>query len=155
MSDSTGTGSGWNLQPDPNELSFDFDRVLSALVLVHTRIPENALTAEGLGTERAGNGDDVDMIVMQHQYIYEREGALHSKVSSMVVKGDDQVHTGIAKTVGLPAAIAAKLILQGKVPQRGVRLPIYKEIYAPILRELEGFGIVFEHSEFRLAEKPI
>ncbi|MDX1514921.1 MAG: S1C family serine protease [Gammaproteobacteria bacterium] len=56
MSDSADTDSGWNLKPDPNELPFDFDRVLSALVLVHTRIPENALTAEGLGTERAGNG---------------------------------------------------------------------------------------------------
>lgn len=56
MSDSTESESGWKLQPDPSELTFDFDRVLSALVLVHTRIPENALTAEGLGTERAGNG---------------------------------------------------------------------------------------------------
>ncbi|HEX9584666.1 MAG TPA: S1C family serine protease [Gammaproteobacteria bacterium] len=56
MSDSTESGSGWHLQPDPRELTFDFDRVLSALVLVHTRVPENALTAEGLGTERAGNG---------------------------------------------------------------------------------------------------
>lgn len=56
MSDSTETESGWKLQPDPSELTFDVDRVLSALVLVHTRVPENALTAEGLGTERAGNG---------------------------------------------------------------------------------------------------
>lgn len=56
MSDSSETASGWKLQPEPSELLFDIDRLFSSLVLVHTRIPENALTAEGLGTERAGNG---------------------------------------------------------------------------------------------------
>ncbi len=56
MSDSQETESGWKLQPDPSKLPFDFERMLSALVLVHTRIPENALTADGLGTERVGNG---------------------------------------------------------------------------------------------------
>jgi S1-C subfamily serine protease len=56
MSDSTDDDLGWDIKPNPDGLSFDLHRVLSALVLVHTRIPQDALTADGLGTERAGNG---------------------------------------------------------------------------------------------------
>ncbi len=56
MSDSTDSEPGWNPTPDPRALAFDLDQALSALVLVHSRVPETALTAGALGTERAGNG---------------------------------------------------------------------------------------------------
>lgn len=56
MSDSPESEAGWNPVPDPHALAFDLDRALSAMVLVHSRVPESALTAAGLGTERAGNG---------------------------------------------------------------------------------------------------
>jgi S1-C subfamily serine protease len=56
MSDSTDSEAGWNPTPDPRALAFDLDRALSAVVLVHSRVPESALTASALGTERAGNG---------------------------------------------------------------------------------------------------
>ncbi|HEY4650650.1 MAG TPA: saccharopine dehydrogenase family protein, partial [Pontibacter sp.] len=51
---------------------------------------------------------DKDMIVMQHLFEYELEGERHELTSSLVVKGDDEVHTAMAKTVGLPVAILAK-----------------------------------------------
>ena len=62
---------------------------------------------------------------------------------SMVVKGDDSIQTGMAKTVGLPVFFACKLILEDKISLKGVRIPIYKEIYQPILHNLEKEGIEF------------
>ena len=61
----------------------------------------------------------------------------------MVVKGDDSVHTAMAKTVGLPVFFACKLLLENKISLKGVRIPIYKEIYDPILKELYNEGIQF------------
>ena len=89
---------------------------------------------------------DVDMIVMQHQfeYITKAEGRKGSIVSSLVVKGEDSVHTAMAKTVGLPVAIAVKLILQGKIGLKGVVIPTVAEIYSPVLKELEMSGIIFK-----------
>ena len=63
--------------------------------------------------------------------------------SELVVIGEDTTHTAMAKTVGLPLGIAAKLILNNKISSKGVCLPLTKEIYAPILLELATLGIVF------------
>ena len=61
----------------------------------------------------------------------------------MVVIGDDQINTAMSKTVGLPLGIATKLILEGKINLTGVWIPTVKEIYNPVLAELEKFGITF------------
>ncbi|MNY36323.1 Saccharopine dehydrogenase [compost metagenome] len=53
----------------------------------------------------------------------------------------------MSKTVGYPVGICAKLILQGKISERGVLLPIKPEVYNPILDELEEHGIVFQELE--------
>jgi saccharopine dehydrogenase-like NADP-dependent oxidoreductase len=89
--------------------------------------------------------EDKDMIVMQHLFGYEKEGKNFELSSSLVVLGDDSVYTAMSKTVGFPAAIAARLILEGKILGRGVKIPIEKEIYAPVLSELEKYGIHFSH----------
>jgi saccharopine dehydrogenase (NADP+, L-glutamate forming) len=60
-----------------------------------------------------------------------------------VVKGEDALHTAMARTVGLPLGIAAKLLLEGKVPLRGVQIPVAPELYEPVLLELEEEGIRF------------
>ena len=65
---------------------------------------------------------------------------------SMVVKGDDNYHTAMAKTVGLPVFFACELILQNKINLKGVRIPVYKDIYKPILEKLSGEGINFIES---------
>lgn len=87
--------------------------------------------------------DDKDMIVMYHKFGYELNGKKKQIDSSMVIKGDDQIHTAMAKTVGLPVAIASLKILNNEIKTPGVQLPIGKEVYEPILKELEGFGINF------------
>ena len=91
---------------------------------------------------------DKDMIVMQHQFEYVLKGQTKKITSSLVVKGDDQTYTAMAKTVGLPLAITAKLILQGKIKSKGIVIPTIKEIYEPVLAELEMFGVKFIEKEF-------
>ncbi|MDR7369487.1 saccharopine dehydrogenase C-terminal domain-containing protein [Flavobacterium aquidurense] len=86
---------------------------------------------------------DKDMIVMYHKFGYELNGEKKQIDSKMVCIGDDQTYTAMAKTVGLPVAIATLLILNGKITTPGVQLPIRKEVYVPILDELEAYGVVF------------
>ena len=86
---------------------------------------------------------DKDMIVMHHKFGYEINGKKEQIESNMVVLGDDQIYTAMAKTVGLPVAIATLKILNKEITTTGVLIPIKKEIYSPILKELENYGIVF------------
>ena len=88
--------------------------------------------------------NDIDMIVMYHLFGYELNGEKKKIESHMVIKGEDRVRTAMAKTVGLPVAIAARMILNGRITTPGVHIPISKEIYTPILEELQQQGIVFE-----------
>jgi saccharopine dehydrogenase-like NADP-dependent oxidoreductase len=87
--------------------------------------------------------EDKDMIVMQHLLGYEMNGEKKQIESSLVVKGENQNYTAMSKTVGLPVAIAALKILQGEIKTPGVQLPISKEIYEPILKELKEYGVQF------------
>lgn len=91
--------------------------------------------------------DDKDMIVMYHKFGYELDGKKHQIDSNMICIGDDQTYTAMAKTVGLPVAIAAIKILNGNITTSGVQLPIKKEVYEPILKELEDYGINFTETE--------
>ena len=88
--------------------------------------------------------DDKDMIVMYHKFGYEYNGKKEQIDSKMVCIGDDQTYTAMAKTVGLPVAMATLLILNGKITTPGVQLPIRKEVYEPILKELEEYGVIFK-----------
>jgi len=87
--------------------------------------------------------EDKDMIVMQHQFEYVQDGEQKKLNSSLLVFGDDPRYTSMAKTVGLPVAIATKLILSGAIQSTGVRIPTTKDIYVPVLKELEENGINF------------
>lgn len=87
--------------------------------------------------------EDKDMIAMQHIIEYEIDSQSKRIISELVVIGEDNLHTAMAKTVGLPLGIACKLILAGKIQAKGVVIPISKEFYEPILAELESLGIMF------------
>jgi len=91
--------------------------------------------------------DDKDMIVMYHKFGYELNGKKKQIDSKMVCIGDDQTYTAMAKTVGLPVAMATLQILNGNIKTAGVQLPIRKEVYEPILKELEEFGVIFKETE--------
>lgn len=93
--------------------------------------------------------NDKDMIVMYHKFGYDMPGELETKQidATMVCIGDDSRHTAMAKTVGLPVGIVALQILKGEITSPGVQMSIQKEVYGPVLKELETFGIVFHEKE--------
>jgi len=90
---------------------------------------------------------DKDMIVMYHKFGYELNGKRKQIDATMVNIGEDQVETAMARTVGLPVAMATLRILNGEITTPGVQLPITKEVYEPILKELEEYGIIFKEYE--------
>ncbi len=92
---------------------------------------------------------DKDLVVMWHRFVHTNAGKKHELHASLTAIGQDQTYTAMAKTVGLPVAIAAKLVLNGKITKRGVLMPLAAEIYDPILDELEQHGIVFSETEAR------
>jgi saccharopine dehydrogenase (NADP+, L-glutamate forming) len=91
---------------------------------------------------------DKDIIVLLHEIDYTLNNKKHRVKSELIVKGDDENNTAMAKTVGLPLGIAAKLILENKMELRGLHIPITESIYKPVLEELAAEGIRFEeHSD--------
>ena len=96
------------------------------------------------------NDGDKDMLVMIHEFEYELNGKQYEITSHMVNIGEDQIYTSMSNTVGLPAAICAKMILNGDLKTTGVTLPVQPEVYEPILEELESFDIRFVEKEVEL-----
>ncbi len=90
---------------------------------------------------------DKDMLVMAHEFEYELNGKAYKIYSHMVNIGEDQTYTSMSNTVGLPAAICAKMILNGQITTKGVTLPVQPDVYTPILNELESFDIRFIEEE--------
>ncbi len=99
------------------------------------------------------NEGDKDMLVMIHEFQYELHGRKHYITSSMVNLGEDPMYTAMSNTVGLPTAMAAKMILNDQIKIKGVTLPVNKEIYIPILTELEQYGITFKEVDELVPEK--
>lgn len=91
--------------------------------------------------------EDKDMIVMQHQFVIDTEKGKKEIISSLVCVGEDSVHTAMAKTVGLPLAIAVDSFLDGKIPEKGLHIPVIASIYEPILAGLKKTGISFKEEE--------
>jgi len=96
--------------------------------------------------------DDKDMIVMQHQFDFEKEGIRKKRFSTMVCIGENTLHTAMSLTVGLPLAMIARRILEGEYKEKGVQLPIQAEIYNPVLEELKEYGIRFVENELIVSD---
>jgi saccharopine dehydrogenase (NADP+, L-glutamate forming) len=89
---------------------------------------------------------DQDRVVMHHIIDWEKNGKNQRWTSSLDLTGEDNVHTAMAKTVGLPLALSVELLLENKIPDRGVLIPLEQWWYEPVLKKLESFGIGFtEH----------
>jgi saccharopine dehydrogenase (NADP+, L-glutamate forming) len=107
----------------------------------------NVLTLEKMSMDRK----DVDMIVMHHEFVAEhKDGKREFLTSTLVDYGEPGGDTSVARTVSLPAAIAVRLILEGKIKKAGVLIPVDPEVYNPILDELEGMGIKFVERKKKL-----
>ena len=91
--------------------------------------------------------EDKDLVVMWHRFRYSVDGNQREMLASLAVIGQDQQHTAMARTVGLPIAIACKLVLNDKITDRGVMLPLKAAIYDPVLDELDKLGITFREDD--------
>lgn len=78
---------------------------------------------------------------MQHRFVIEIKGRRFLRKSSLIEIGDKNGFSAMSITVGVPSAIGAELVLQGKIKERGVLRPVYKDIYVPTLALLEKAGI--------------
>ena len=88
-----------------------------------------------------------DMAMIHDDIIVDFNGKREKWSSTMVVTGIPGGYSAMARSVSLPVAIATRLILEGRITIRGSVLPIYPEIYNPILEELDEFGIKFSHQK--------
>jgi saccharopine dehydrogenase-like NADP-dependent oxidoreductase len=88
--------------------------------------------------------NDLDLIAMQHEWVVTKNGNEKKVISSLVLKGRNNIETAMAQTVGLPMGIAAALLLEEKLTATGLHRPLLPEIYEPILQRLEMYGIVFK-----------
>ncbi|EHB02403.1 Alpha-aminoadipic semialdehyde synthase, mitochondrial [Heterocephalus glaber] len=88
--------------------------------------------------------EEKDMIVMRDSFgIRHPSGHLESKTVDLVVYGDFDGFSAMAKTVGLPTAMAAKMLLDGEIEAKGLMGPFSKEIYGPILERIKAEGILY------------
>lgn len=119
------------------------------LIAIENPTPAQALQ-QILENKLSLKEEDKDMLVMIHEFEYEMNGKMYGISSHMVNIGEDQVYTSMSNTVGLPAAICAKMILNGSLKTKGVTLPVQPEVYSPILDELEELNISFVEKEYEL-----
>ncbi|WP_116106253.1 saccharopine dehydrogenase C-terminal domain-containing protein [Lewinella sp. IMCC34191] len=89
--------------------------------------------------------DDKDLIVMQHQIDYELDGKEKRDVSNLVMKGENAKDTAMSRLVGLPLGIFVRLMTQQKIHSTGVHIPTMREVYEPVLEEMEQYGLKFTH----------
>ncbi|KAG2187767.1 hypothetical protein INT44_005457, partial [Umbelopsis vinacea] len=128
----------------------------SAFPAVEQIAPLDAFSAL-LASKLSYQPGERDMVAMHHEFgVVQRNGDLQTMTSTLITYGDSQ-HTAMAKTVGLPCAMAVELVLDGRIPEQGVLVPTAKHVYEPILHELEQEGIQFlEQSRPRASsEKPL
>lgn len=97
---------------------------------------------------------DRDLIVMWHKFEYFEDKVLKVVNSYLITEGENNLKTAMAKAVGLPVGIAARLILNGKIGLKGVQIPTEKEIYEPILHELKSMGIEIREELPRVIKMP-
>ena len=121
-----------------------------------TQINKGKQTAAGvlqfaLENKLALQPQDHDQVVMLHEIEYEKDGKKYKSTSSFSLSGSDALHTAMAKTVGLPLGVSARLILNGTIGVKGLQIPTIAEIYEPVLEELKNYGIRFKEQTFLIA----
>ena len=96
--------------------------------------------------------EDKDLIVMQHQIDYEQDGKTYRDISNLTMKGASADDTAMARLVGLPMGIFTRLISEGKIASTGVHIPTMREVYEPVLAEMQEHGLEFTHELVELKE---
>lgn len=104
--------------------------------------PIDILTADMLAKMQYAPGER-DMLILQHEFLAEYPNRKEKITSTMIDFGIPHGDTSMNRTVGLPAAVGVRLILEGKIKTAGVLVPVTPEIYLPVLEELQRLGLQF------------
>jgi len=107
-----------------------------------------ALILENLLLEKwALQPDEKDMVIMQHVFEYEQQRKKRKLTSTLVMKGENGYETAMSRLVGLPLGIFVKLLMLDKISTTGVNIPTMPEVYEPVMKELEDYGVKFLEQE--------
>jgi saccharopine dehydrogenase-like NADP-dependent oxidoreductase len=101
---------------------------------------------ELLQQKLAMEDNDLDLIVLYHRFIAQYKDRSELITSTLIDNGIPDGDSAMSRTVSLPAAIAAAMVLEGKISLRGVHIPVHPDIYNPALDELQGLGVNFNES---------
>ena len=131
---------------------FDANTAIKANDAKGTRRPCLDAFGDILGAALKHTEHDRDLVVMRHNFVLEDQQKNQWRHNSTMIQSGQSHASGgfslMSLTVGTTCGIAARMVLTGKVPQRGILSPIFPEIYNPILKELENFGVrMIEESE--------
>ncbi|NMC66462.1 MAG: saccharopine dehydrogenase, partial [Acidobacteria bacterium] len=137
------------LDPDSETIrAFDWLGLFSSRPLpAQKSSPLDLLTAIMWDKMQYGKNER-DMNILQHELLIKYQTGRQEKlVSTLIDFGLPGGHSSMSRLVGLPVAIAVKLIIQNKIKSRGVLIPTSSEIYEPVLTELKALGIDFKEEK--------
>lgn len=88
------------------------------------------------------NPHERDMVILHHEFgVQLKDGTDQTRTSTLVSYGTFETYTAMAKTVGLPAAMATEMLLKGEIPEKGVLAPTMPHVYNTILEKLDREGV--------------
>lgn len=123
---------------------FDWLGLYSDTTLPGERKSNGDILLNLLETKWEMQHEDKDLVVMQHDVRYTHRGRANALTSTMVVRGENRELSAMAKCVGLPMGILAKIMLGNKIKlPTGVQIPVMPAVYRPVLNELTHYGIEF------------
>ncbi|MGD8702332.1 MAG: saccharopine dehydrogenase C-terminal domain-containing protein, partial [Desulfosarcina sp.] len=92
-----------------------------------------------------------DMVILHNEITATFPRKKEKRMSTLLVRGEPGGESAMSRAVSLPAAIASRLILEGKIEEKGVLRPTVKRIYQPVLEEMENFGFRFTDTTQRIS----
>jgi saccharopine dehydrogenase-like NADP-dependent oxidoreductase len=125
-----------------NYLAVDIDRPF-----LHAHKTAASYLQEILEEKWSLGKDDKDWVLMQHRIKTKKDGIEKEYLSTLSVKGENSLYTAMAKTVGLPLAMAAICVYENKWREPGINIPSPQRLYLQILSQLKKAGVSFEEEQ--------
>ncbi len=88
--------------------------------------------------------NDKDLAILMLEFKYRLNGKNYKQTTTMSLIGNNSHDTAIAKVIGMPIGICVKLLMEGKIPPKGIKTSVSPSVYHPVLEELKDFGIDFK-----------
>jgi saccharopine dehydrogenase (NADP+, L-glutamate forming) len=139
-------------EASPAIASFDYLGFFDDEKLTYRETTPFEITSDRMIDKMMLSENEKDIVLLQHLLLASYPNGTKEVIrSSMIDSGSPSSSTAIARMVALPAAIAARLILENKIMLNGVYRPVVPHIYTPVLNELKSLGIAM-NEEYELPE---